>query len=191
MAISAGHVRQMLTAYEDAHPEEKDELAVVWDLLGSGADLTTRKEFRGHVTANAILADPDGRILFIHHLVLGQWLTPGGHLEPGDSTLLGAALRELVEETGVRPEYVTPLGQDPIHIDIHPIPANPKKGEPEHRHIDFRFVFTTTVTDVTEIQVEEVTDAAWRGVGTITDERLRARVASALNVGTGPKANPA
>ncbi|MCQ4081963.1 NUDIX domain-containing protein [Streptomyces sp. RB6PN25] len=179
MAITADHIRTTLGDYLDEHPEEKDSLAPVVELLDAGADLTSRKEFRGHATAGAILAGPDGRILHIHHLALDKWLLPGGHLEPQDETLLDAARRELTEETGIPTETVTPISDRPVHIDVHPIPANDAKGEPDHQHVDFRFLFRTTA-DVRQLQTEEVTDAAWRDVDTLGDDRLRHRVAQAL-----------
>lgn len=179
MPISAAHIRTTLDDYLDTHPEEKPELAVLAELLDAGADLASRKEFRGHVTAGAILADPEGRILHIRHLALNRWLLPGGHLEPEDDSLLGAAQRELTEETGIPASAVTPAGHRPIHIDAHQIPANPAKAEPEHHHFDFRFLFRTSA-DVVELQAEEVTAAAWRPAGTITDVALRGSVQHAL-----------
>lgn len=179
LAITADHIRTTLTAYLDQHPEEKPDLAPALGLLDAGADLTSRTEFRGHATAGAVLAGPDGRILHIHHLAIGTWLLPGGHLEADDATLLDTARRELTEETGIPADTVTPVGDSPLHIDIHPIGANPAKGEPDHQHIDFRFLFTTTA-DIGELQTEEVTDATWRPADTLHDERLKQRVAQAL-----------
>ncbi|MEC4020031.1 NUDIX hydrolase [Streptomyces sp. H27-D2] len=179
MAITADHIRSTLTAYLDEHPEEKPELAFALDLLDTGADLTTRSEFRGHATAGAVLVGPDGRILHIHHLAMAKWLLPGGHLETSDETLLDAALRELTEETGIPADTVTPMSEKPVHIDVHPIPANSAKEEPNHQHFDFRFLFRTTA-DVGRLQTEEVTDAAWRDIDTLHDDRLRHRVAQAL-----------
>ncbi|WP_327703427.1 NUDIX domain-containing protein [Streptomyces decoyicus] len=179
LAITADHIRSTLTAYLDEYPGEKLDLAPALDLLGDGADLTSRKEFQGHATAGAVLTYPNGKVLFIRHLMLDKWLLPGGHLEADDTTLVQAALRELGEETGIRTEDVILLRDEPIHIDVHPIPANSAKGEPEHRHIDFRFLFSTN-SDVVQLQTEEVTDAVWRGTDTISDERLRARVVAAF-----------
>ncbi|MFC3999059.1 NUDIX hydrolase [Nocardiopsis sediminis] len=180
MSITAEHIRETLDDYLGAHPDEKEVLAPVLDLLESGADLTSRTEFRGHATAGAILADARGRVLHVRHRALDAWLLPGGHIESGDSWLIDAAQRELTEETGIAASVATPVGTRPLHIDVHPIPANDAKGEPEHRHFDFRFLFRTSA-DVGELQTEEVLAAAWRDADTIAGEMLRNRVVHALN----------
>ncbi|MGP3923901.1 NUDIX hydrolase [Streptomyces sp. 8N616] len=179
MPITAGHIRGTIDSYLEAHPDEKRRLAPVLDLLDAGADLTSRKEFRGHATAGAILVDPAGRVLHIHHLALDRWLLPGGHLEADDTRLVDAAKRELTEETGMPSSVVVPAGLRPLHIDVHSIPANDAKGEPEHQHIDFRFLFRTSA-EVGELQTEEVTAAAWRDAETLADETLRSRIMQAL-----------
>ncbi|MEU2668891.1 NUDIX domain-containing protein [Streptomyces sp. NPDC007164] len=179
MTITADHIRTTIAAYLDEHPETKRELGVVLSLLDGGDDLTSRKSLPGHVTAGAILVGPDGRILHILHNATQKWLLPGGHLEASDATLLQAACRELAEETGIPPHVVTPHGETPLHVDIHPIDANPAKDEPAHQHFDFRFLFRTTA-DIGGLQTEEVSDAAWRGLDTLRDLRLRDRIAQAL-----------
>ncbi|UZI31093.1 NUDIX hydrolase [Streptomyces sp. VB1] len=180
MPISTEHIRSTLNGYLDVHPEDKPSLAAVLDLLDTHADLASRKEFRAHATAGAVLVGPDGRTLHIRHLALDRWLLPGGHLEPEDDTLQSAALRELCEETGIAVESVTPAGTDPIDIDVHPIPANASKAEPEHQHVDFRFLFRTEAADVSALQTGEITDAAWLPVDALASRKLGRRVLSAL-----------
>ena len=45
--------------------------------------------------------DKGQRYLLLKHAEEGQWVQPGGHIEPGESHLQ-AALRELAEETGIK-----------------------------------------------------------------------------------------
>lgn len=90
-----------------------------------------------------------------------------------------AARRELAEETGILAEAVTPASNIPVHIDIHPIDANDAKAEPDHQHVDFRFLFRTG-TEVGRLQTEEVIDAAWRDLDSISDVHLRCRIAQVL-----------
>ncbi|WP_328788778.1 NUDIX hydrolase [Streptomyces sp. NBC_00273] len=179
MPITADHIRTTLAEYTDAYPEDKHALAPLAELLDQGADVTSRKELPGHVTVGAVLVNERGEALFIHHNVLDKWLTPGGHLEPEDTNLLGAALRELVEETGVTLS-LAPVQPTPVHIDLHPIPANDAKGEGDHWHADVRYLLRASGDQAVTLQEEEVSGYAWRSVDTITDETLRTRVAAAL-----------
>ncbi len=179
MPIPADHIRTTLAEYTDAHPEEKSALAVVHELIDQGADVTSRKEFRGHATAGAVVVNGEGQVLFIRHVALGKWLTPGGHLEPEDADLLSASLRELIEETGITLS-VSPVHAVPVHIDVHRIPENESKGEPAHQHFDFRYLFRLEGDQEVMLQEEEVSGYVWRSVDTITDETLRVRVLASL-----------
>lgn len=64
-------------------------------------------------TARVVLLDPADRVLLLHGYdprtpTLTWWYTPGGGMEPGE-TLHECALREVVEETGIRDLRIGPL----------------------------------------------------------------------------------
>jgi 8-oxo-dGTP pyrophosphatase MutT (NUDIX family) len=92
----------------------------------------------GHFTASAAIIEPTRRAaLVVFHRKLQRWLQPGGHAD-GDADLANVALREAHEETGINGLQVV---SGPVDLDVHPIPARP--GEPEHLHLDVRFVIAT------------------------------------------------
>lgn len=89
----------------------------------------------GHLTASALVLDAGGeRVLLTLHPRVGRWLQLGGHCEPSDATLAGAALREAREESGMAGLRIDP---DPVHLDVHPITCS--LGVPT-RHFDVRYV---------------------------------------------------
>ncbi|MEU3611422.1 NUDIX hydrolase [Streptomyces sp. NPDC006872] len=76
----------------------------------------------GHLTASALVIDPgQGRVLLTLHKKLRMWLQTGGHCEPTDATLAGAALREGTEESGVPGLTLLPGG--PVRLDRHLTPC--------------------------------------------------------------------
>ena len=98
--------------------------------------------FPGHITGSSLLLSVDGqRVLMNHHKSLDKWLNFGGHAD-GDEDILAVAIRETMEESGIT--AFKPVSSDFIDIDIHPIPANPRKNEPAHSHYDVRYVMRMT-----------------------------------------------
>ncbi|MDT0265502.1 NUDIX hydrolase [Streptomyces sp. DSM 44915] len=75
----------------------------------------------GHLTASALVVDAaGGRVLLTLHRKIGRWLQTGGHCEPGDETLTGAALREATEESGITGLRLLPV---PVRLDRHETPC--------------------------------------------------------------------
>ena len=137
-ALHADAVR-VLTAWQPTSAEAEHARDQTLGLLTAGPVAMTRAHRAGHVTASALVLDPDGRMLLCLHGRLGRWMQLGGHCEPGDRTLAGAALREATEESGIAGLTLDP---DPIDIDIHDVRCGPADGAPAtpSTHYDVRFL---------------------------------------------------
>ena len=165
MSITDNEIAQMLAANLDRHPGERGGLVEAVQLVTDGSSLASRGTFPLHVTAGALLLRGGVEVLLIAHRAYGIWLQPGGHLEPEDDDLPAAALRELVEETGIDPAHVARASPTPVYVECGLVPARPARpvrGEPAHWHLDFGYLFTTDdAADVGQLQEAEVTGAAW------------------------------
>lgn len=173
-------VRSAVAAYLDRAPDEQGRLARLLAALETSADLTCRTEYQGHVTCGAVVLDPGGRVLHIHHNALDRWLLPGGHLESSDESLPGAALREVGEETGIDASLLTPLdGVEtvPLDVDVHPIPANPARDEAAHWHFDLRYAFQIAAVPEVRLQPEEVSRFGWLDLESVPSPQIRAKLA--------------
>lgn len=162
-----GQLRSIVERYLAAHPDRRDDARLVFEHWSDTLSMGDRKTFPGHFTASAIVVS-GRRVLLVKHGTFGIWLQPGGHLEPGEAPC-HAAMRELLEETGITGQL---LSEDPIDLDCHLIPANPKKSEPEHFHFDLRYRVAPLILDL-RIDPGEVDAAAWVDFGDVTSLRLR------------------
>jgi 8-oxo-dGTP pyrophosphatase MutT (NUDIX family) len=93
----------------------------------------------GHFTGSALVTSPyRDQVLLMRHKSLGRWMQFGGHAD-GQPDLGAVALREAAEESGFREGCFTRCGGI-FDIDIHGIPASPKRNEPAHEHFDVRYL---------------------------------------------------
>ncbi|MFG3589454.1 NUDIX domain-containing protein [Streptomyces sp. NPDC047990] len=194
MQLTRSHIRTAAKAYLARHPHERESLAGLMSLLGSADDPADRATLPGHVTCSAVVIDREQRVLHIGHKATGLLLNPGGHVE-GDRTLLAAALREVCEETGLRPGDLCLTPQflsTPVHIDVHGIDANPAKNEPSHQHFDFRFAFYVSAEQVPPLRLQdvEVSGAQWLAFADVRSPTLRAKLLDAEAKGLDGRPEP-
>lgn len=129
----------LLTVHVPYDISEGKSLERTIEWLRIAADPLNRECFvPGHVTASAfVVSSENDKVCLIYHTAVKAWLQPGGHVEPGEVSLVEVAAREASEEIGLA--VSSPKNGEFFDIDVHQIP---KKGElPAHLHFDFRFLF--------------------------------------------------
>ena len=173
MSLHADTVR-VLSAWA---PEAGGQEALRRDFLAHLAehpDGVWRECVPGHITASAaVLDETRERVLLTLHPKAGMWLQLGGHCEPGDTTLAGAALREAIEESGI--EGLILLG-GPVRVDRHRVWCHGGSY-----HLDVQYAVVAPAGARERISAES-DDLRWFPVDALpdrTDEPLRRLIAQA------------
>lgn len=144
-----------LSAWQPAQRGQESLRQAFLGLLAARPDACLRSCAAGHITASAIVLDAAGEhVLLTLHPRVGRWLQLGGHCEPSDTTLTGAALREASEESGIAGLSIDPV---PVHLDVHPITCS--LGVPT-RHFDVRFVVRAP-RGASPVRSSESVDLRW------------------------------
>ena len=149
-----------LESHRTSEPREESDRIRMIGFVRSHPDPFDRDIPEGHFTGSGLVMSGDGKaVLLLHHAKLQRWLQPGGHGEPGETTGENVASREVEEETGLAPR-LHPAAPRPFDIDIHKIPA--RKSDPEHEHLDLRYLFVADPEEPLRMEaLDAPADAVW------------------------------
>jgi ADP-ribose pyrophosphatase YjhB (NUDIX family) len=115
-----------------------------------------RECYPDHVTASTLVLSHDrSAALLTLHRKADAWFQLGGHCEPGDVTLAGAACREATEESGLSTLTVDPV---PLRLDEHAVPFCDPRGQV--RHLDVWFL-AVAPPEAEPAMSAESTDLRW------------------------------
>ncbi len=116
-AALGADVRRLVVAAASSTDHDRDAAADFATFFADDHGPVSRDDGPSHATASALVFDRSlTRTLLVFHAKGQFWVQPGGHLEPDDTSIADAALRELREETGVDVSEVTePLVHDLDH----------------------------------------------------------------------------
>ncbi len=155
----------------EAQEADRDE---VIEFCIENPDALHRSCSSGHLTASGFVVDPVREaVALIHHRKLGLWLQPGGHAD-GEGNLALVARSEVAEEVGLTGlRWLFPA----FDLNVHAIPARP--DEPEHLHLDLRFLAVAEVGGDLTVNTAETTGAGWiersdQRFGAVDDVRVAA-----------------
>jgi 8-oxo-dGTP pyrophosphatase MutT (NUDIX family) len=150
----------LLTFHQPLDRREAGALAEMQAFAHSLDRPLWRGQWPAHFTGSALVVDAaGGRVCLVLHRKLNRWLQPGGHAEEADEgDLARTALREAREETGLVVS-LHPSASRPFDLDVHVIPA--RGEEPEHQHLDVRFLVVAEPAGELVHDPAESHDAQW------------------------------
>ncbi len=156
----------LLSKYFAANPIELVRL--INQFIFINAKLIWNNKFRthGHITASGLVIKND-KVLLIRHPYIGKYFQPGGHIDEGE-TPLGAAIREVYEETGWKCRPYRARKQI-LDVDIHLIPENRSKHESSHWHIDLCY----QLDPIEQSPASESLSPEWIEIGRVESPRVR------------------
>lgn len=147
---------ELLNNYIPQAPEEIEFKQEIMSFVTANPSCFERSLEEGHITASSWLLNKDGsKALLMHHAKLNKWFQLGGHCD-GDSDVLGVAIKEAQEESGIL--TIAPVHSQIFDIDVHLIPANSR--EKAHYHYDIRFLLHV-VSDQEFVKNSESKDLRW------------------------------
>lgn len=155
------HIMEMIKDFKTNIEQEKADQELILEYMELFDDLLTRNNRIAHFTSSPwIINNQHTKVLMVYHSIYKSWGWCGGHVD-GDSDFVRVALKEGKEETGI--EKLMLLKNEPIALDVLPVPPHFKNGEfvSAHLHLNITYLCEANEKECLKIKPDENSDVAW------------------------------
>lgn len=154
-------LREQIENYKPYNEQEEKDKQVMLKYINTFNDVLTRKNEFGHFTASSWTVNKERtKVLMIYHNIYKSWAWTGGHAD-GESNLLGTAIRELKEETGI--QNVNVINDDIFSLEILTVNGHIKKGKyvSSHVHLNLTYLLEVDENEILKIKEDENSGVKW------------------------------
>jgi len=147
--------------YTPYNEQEKKDKEVILYCIDNFDDVLTRKNEIAHITSSAFVVNKTkNKVLMIHHNIYNSWSWTGGHAD-GEEDLLGVAIKELNEETGV--SNIRPITSEIFSLDIIPVIGHMKRGKyvSAHLHLSVAYLVEADDSELLVVKEDENSGVKW------------------------------
>jgi len=148
--------------YEPSNEQEDNDKKIILNYIKDYPhNILTRENEIAHMTSSGlILNEALDKILMIHHNIYNTWTWTGGHAD-GDVNMLEIAIKEAIEETGVK--SVRPLTEQMVAIDILTVNGHEKRGRyvSAHLHLNTSYALIADESDEFILNEDETSGVEW------------------------------
>lgn len=147
------NLKEKIENYRPYNEQEEKDKEVMLKYINTFDDVLTRNNEFGHFTASAWVVNKDRtKVLMIYHNIYNSWAWTGGHAD-GEEDLLGVAVREVKEETGVK--NVVPLSNDIFSLEIACVNGHVKRGKYVASHVHLNLTYLLEVDENENLMIKE------------------------------------
>ena len=154
-------LKEQIEKYKPYNEQEENDKQIMLKYINAFDDVLTRNNEFGHFTASAwVLNKERTKVLMIYHNIYNSWAWTGGHAD-GDIDLLGTAIREVKEETGVG--NVKVLKDDIFSLEVICVNGHVKREKyvSSHVHLNLTYLLEVDEQETLKIKEDENSGVKW------------------------------
>lgn len=168
--------RQIDNYIPQCEQEVVDKKAII-GFIENNKDCLERTNLIAHMTSAAfVLNNEMNKILFVHHNIFNSWGWVGGHND-GDDDLFKVAIKEAIEETGVK--SITAYSEEMISLDVIYVENHIKNGKfvGDHLHLNATYLLIADENEELVIKKDENSGVKWFDISEVmkfvTEDRIK------------------
>lgn len=155
--------------YNPYNEQEEKDKELILKCINDYDDLLFRENPIAHITSSGYIVNKNRtKVLMIHHNIYNTWAWTGGHAD-GDKDLIHVAIKEAMEETGVKNFKL--VSNEILSLDVLPVTGHIKKNKyvSSHLHLSVAYLLETDENENLVIKEDENSGVMWIPIDRIAE----------------------